>query len=234
MIGRERDSLEQRWALYGDLRQVRNHWYWRAGWREDRAFYTWHLTFDGQADLHQLVSRLHETIEGPEVDLVPPDGLHLTMQGVGFTDEVTDEDLETIVQAARERCRELAPFRILLGPVDPDAEGVGLLIAPWAPIEELRRALRCAIRSVWEAAPEDEHGFRPHVTLAYSASDTDATSLKHRLAQLRDLTPAQADIGQAQLIALRREGRRYAWDVIATVHLGHANGRPTPSRPVAT
>jgi hypothetical protein len=42
--------------------------------------------------------------------LVPLRWLHLTMQNVGFTDEVSDAECEAVVDTARVPCSELAPF----------------------------------------------------------------------------------------------------------------------------
>jgi hypothetical protein len=37
----------------------------------------------------------------PGLDLVPTEGLHITMQGLGFTDEITKADAHAIAEAAR-------------------------------------------------------------------------------------------------------------------------------------
>jgi 2'-5' RNA ligase len=220
MVTREQDSLHQRWQAYQSLGQLRKHWYWRPGWRAGRSFYTWHLTFDGGTEVHQLVDRMQTELNLPGLDLVPQEGLHLTMQGVGFTDEISDDAISPLVQAARDRCRQVAAFKITLGPVDPDAEGIGLLVDPWAPVEHLRRVIRDAIGSVRGDVPEPEEGFRPHVTIAYSGADVPPEEIRSRLAALRNLPPAVTEVRQVQLIALRRDERVYRWDVAATVPLG--------------
>jgi 2'-5' RNA ligase len=220
MVTREQDSLYQRWQAYKDLSRLRDHWYWRPGWRTGRSFYTWHLTFDGAIEVHKLVDRLQIELDLPGLDLVPQEALHLTMQGVGFTDEISDEDIRALVHAAHERCRYVAPFKLALGPVDPDAEGVGLLINPWTPVEDLRRTIRDAIGSVWADVPEPAEGFRPHITIAYSGADVPTEEIRTRLAALRDVPPAVSEVRQVQLIALRRDERMYRWDVAATVPLG--------------
>jgi 2'-5' RNA ligase len=221
MVAREQDSLQQRWQTYQNLERLREHWYWRPGWRSGRSFYTWHLTFDGAIEVHALVHRLQAELGMEGLDLVPAEGLHLTMQGVGFTDEVSENDVAAIVRAVQDRCHQLTPFTLRLGPVDPDAEGIGLLVDPWAPVEDLRRAVRSAIGSVWDDVPEAEEGFRPHVTIAYSGADAPVGEIRTRLAALRGLPPATTYATQVQLIALRRDEMAYRWDVTATVPLGN-------------
>ncbi|MEW2385555.1 2'-5' RNA ligase family protein [Micromonospora sp. NPDC047707] len=219
MSSRELANLHQRWTAYQDLPELTNHWYWRPGWRADRQFYTWHLTFEHQPQLHHLVTDLQRHLALPGLDLVPLDGLHLTMQGLGFTDEVSDADIEAIVAEARQRCGALPPLELSLGPVDPDAEGIGLLVRPWDRVEHLRATIRDAISAVWPTVPEPAQGFRPHVTIAYSGAPTPTEPIRARLAELRDQPPAKVNIRQMPLIALRRENRTYRWTTVATVPL---------------
>ncbi|MFG1779038.1 2'-5' RNA ligase family protein [Micromonospora sp. NPDC049051] len=219
MTSRELASLHQRWTAYQDLPKLIEHWYWRPGWRADRRFYTWHLTFEHQPELHRLVTGLQRQLVLPGLDLVPLDGLHLTMQGLGFTDEVSAPDLNAIVAEVRRRCAGLAPLELSLGPADPDAEGIGLLVQPWDRVEHLRATIRDAIGTVWPAVPEPAGGFRPHVTIAYSGSRAPTDPIRARLAELRNQPPARVTVSEVTLIALRRENRTYRWTTAATVSL---------------
>ncbi|MBC9004025.1 2'-5' RNA ligase family protein [Micromonospora aurantiaca (nom. illeg.)] len=220
MSSRELANLQQRWTAYQDLPELTVHWYWRPGWRADRQFYTWHLTFEHQPELHRLVTGLQRQLTLPGLDLVPLDGLHLTMQGLGFTDEVTTNDIEAIVAETQRRCAGLQPLELSLGPVDPDAEGIGLLVRPWDRVEHLRATIRDAISAVWPAVPEAAEGFRPHVTVAYSGSQAPTGPICARLAELREQPPARVTIRQATLIALRREDQTYNWTTVAVAPLG--------------
>ena len=232
MITTEQQSLDQRWQEYQRLDHIRSHWYWRPGWRVGRSFYTWHLTFEDATDLHQLTATLERDLDLDCLDRVPLEGLHLTMQGLGFADEVSDRDVEAIVDAARSQLRSLSPFDLSLGPVDPDAEGIGLLVSPWHAVVELRSAIRCAISQVWDDVPESGSGFRPHVTVAYSNADAPAEPVRELLDPLRLTPPVSAHVAMAQLIRLNRDEKVYRWDVAASVPLGPVqNSVPSPSHP---
>ncbi|GIJ62317.1 2'-5' RNA ligase family protein [Virgisporangium aurantiacum] len=220
MTSRELRSLRDRWTSYERLPTLSPHWYWRPGWRPGRTFYTWHLTFVGQATLHGLVADLQRSLRGPELDPVPPDGLHLTLQGVGFTDEVDTERITAVRRAAVKRCARLTPFDLTLGPVDPDPEGVGLLVRPWDAVERLRHALRAATAAACGTVPEPADGFRPHVTIFYSGAPAAVHAVRERLRPLRDRPPVDVTVRHVSLIALRREERRYSWDTVADVRLG--------------
>ena len=216
----ERESLDARWQEYQELVRLTDHWYWRPGWRVGRSFYTWHLTFSGATALHGLVDTLQRQLTLPGLDAVPRDGLHLTTQGVGFTDEVSDQDVDGIVAAARDQLAATEPFELTLGPVDPDAEGIGLLVQPWAAVTGLRLALRRAIRTIWDEVPEPEDGFRPHVTIAYSAADLPAAEIRERLRGLRSIPPVVAKVDAVELIRLNRDNKVYEWTVHSQVKLG--------------
>lgn len=73
------------------------------------------------------------------------------MQGVGFTDTVDGADLDAIVHAAQERCADLTPFTITLGPTRVDPEAGRLPVQPPEPIVALRATIRAAIADVWGA-----------------------------------------------------------------------------------
>lgn len=200
--------------------RMRDHWWWRPGWRVGRRFYAWHLTFVGQADLHRLVRDYQAHLQVPELDLAPLEGLHLTMQGVGFTDEVDQGELGDIVTAARDRCAHLAPFDLTLGPARLDAEGIMLSVAPAEPVRRLRAMIREGIAQVWgeERVPEPVEPFTPHVTMAYSNAEGAAAPVIERLERTR---PQQASttLDATRLIELERDAHVYRWRTWATVPL---------------
>jgi len=220
----ELDDFEQRWAEFADLEHLVNHWWWRPGWKPGRSFYTWHLTFDhpGAAPLHELVARLqHDLADVDGLDLIPQQWLHLTMQGLGFTDEVSDQDVADIVDAARDRLAFVPGFDLVLGPVEGDDEATGLLVRPRAAITWVRDLVRTAISTVWDEVPEGTE-FRPHVSIAYSSADVPTGPLRQRLAALRGLESVTVPVRGVQLIRLNRDEQMYTWDVVAEVALGPA------------
>jgi 2'-5' RNA ligase len=209
--------------------QMRNHWWWRPGWRPDRPFYTWHLTFndqtiqEGDAAFRRIVHDYQAHLDLPGLDMVPTEWLHLTLQGVGFVDEVSEQDITQIVGAARARCAQLSPVTVVLGPARISGEAVGLYVRPTEPVRQVRAALRAAIADAWgsDRVPEPEDPFTPHVTLAYSNADGSAAPFA---AVLATFPPASATvtIRAAQLIMLARDEHVYRWATRATVPLDSA------------
>lgn len=201
---------------------MRDHWWWRPGWRVGRSFYTWHITFAGQPGARRLVADHAPALARlPQLDPVPVQWLHLTLQGVGFADEVDRADLARIVVAARERCAELRPFTVTVGPAHVDPETVQMPARPREPLAGLRRTIRAAIGDVWgaEAVPEAEDGFRAHVSLAYANSAGPAEPVAEALRVKGDHT-AEIAVDSVSLIDLNRDRAAYEWVDVATVALG--------------
>src|SRR5215207_7326710 len=122
---------------------VRDHWYLRPGWREDRSFYTWHLTFADDDRVARLFAAYEPVIATmPGVAPVPLEWLHLTLQGVGFADRVEPGELQAIVEAAESRLERFRPFVVTIGPAVLDPESVQLPVTPAEPLQRLRDAIR--------------------------------------------------------------------------------------------
>ncbi|MGW2262136.1 2'-5' RNA ligase family protein [Streptomyces sp. NPDC001780] len=197
-----------------------NHWWWRPGWSAGRRFYTWHLVFDGQSDVHRFADQYRTALAGADgLDLIPDRWLHLTMQGVNFVDEVDEADVDLIVEAARARLAVVPAFDLTLSAPVLDPEAVLVPVHPQDPVRTVRAALRAAIGDVLPEVPEKAEGFRPHVSLAYSNSDGPADVISEALA-LASVEPATARIESAELIVLHRDNRMYEWEPYARVTLG--------------
>lgn len=201
---------------------MRNHWWWRPGWRLGRSFYTWHITFSQNPQLADFSSRHKQIIDKfKTLDQVPSGGLHITLQGIGFVDEVARADIDHIVAATRVRCSRSQAFEIEIGPTVVDAEGVYAPVHPIETVTELRKALREGISDIWgeENVPEGIEGFRPHLTLAYSNGAGSIGDVEAAL-KANDLGTVRTEISTVSLIDLNRDRRLYEWSEIATVRVG--------------
>ncbi|MGH3697002.1 MAG: 2'-5' RNA ligase family protein [Pseudonocardiaceae bacterium] len=201
---------------------TRDHWWWRPGWRKGRSFYTWHTTFSSSNPIRQIVSSYAPIISGiSTLDPVKIDGIHLTLQGVGFTDEVSSADINGIVASTLPRCAQLGPINARMDEPRIDEEAVHVNVHPIEQIAYVKLALRNGIGDVWghENVPESMDGFRPHITLAYSNG---VASIGHIDAAIKKCSLPVADvlISSVSLIKLNRDRGRYEWTEVATVTLG--------------
>jgi 2'-5' RNA ligase len=195
-----------------------NHWWWRPGWAQGRRFYTWHFTFQEAQDVHRLAEAYRRGLaDVPGLDLVPDRWLHLTMQGLGFVDEVSENDARAIADAAAARLSTVPAFELTLNRPEVTPEAIRWEAKPGEPPAEVRLAVREAIGEVWETAPERPDGFT-HVSIAYSNSDGPAAPVHEALAAV-DAAPATARIAHVELIVLSRDNQMYEWETFARVPL---------------
>jgi 2'-5' RNA ligase len=204
---------------------VTDHWWWRPGWRPGRRQYTWHVTFTALPAVRRLAAEVQDRLAGlPGLDLVPARWLHLTVQAIGFTDEVPGADLAAIVAAARRHLADAPAPRVRIGPAHVAAEGILLDVAPVDGLTRVRDGLRAAIAETWSAAAvPDPAAWVPHISVAYSRATGPAgpceRALPGRHAAVDVVIPA------VQLIVLGRDGYGYEWVDHATVPLpAHGTG----------
>ncbi|MFE5868830.1 2'-5' RNA ligase family protein [Streptomyces roseifaciens] len=196
-----------------------NHWWWRPGWRPGRTFYTWHLTFQDASDVHRLAETYRQALGVvPGLDLVPDQWLHLTMQGIGFVDEVPEEEARAIADAAASRLRAVPAFELTLRRPEITPEAVRWEAEPGHAPAAVRAAVRAAIADVRGDVPEAEDGFKPHVSIAYSSASGSSEPVAEALASV-EAEPATALVRGVQLIALHRDNQMYEWKQFAEVPL---------------
>jgi hypothetical protein len=131
---------------------ARDHWWWRPGWRPGRRFYTFHVTWRDQPAVQELAAQARARLaEIRGLDPVPGPWLHLTTQGIGFTDEVSGADLAAITAAARARLAAVHPVLVQSGRRRPCRKASPAGSARQEPL--IPSGTRCAPRSARYGAP---------------------------------------------------------------------------------
>ncbi|MFC4962166.1 2'-5' RNA ligase family protein [Streptomyces mauvecolor] len=199
---------------------MRDHWWWRPGWSVGRRFYTWHLTFDGQSDIHRFAAAYRSVLAPLSgLDLIPDQWLHLTMQGIGFVGEVDEQDVHNIAAAAEARLSGIPAFDVTLQAPVVDPEAILVAVQPDAAVRTVRNAIRAGIGDVLPQVPERAEGFTPHVSLGYSNGTGSAAPFASALAQAA-VPPAQGRVTHAELIVIHRDQHMYEWEPLAKCPLG--------------
>lgn len=208
-------------------REVRNHWWWRPGWREGRHFYACHFTLEDQPALRNLVRHYQEPLAGlPALDLIPARWLHLTMQGIGFVDEVSASDLAGVTERLREELARFPAPTVAFQSPTIRSEAVLLVAEPQEPLYRLRLTMYDAIAASLPPAKFSQPrpkatSFTPHVSLAYINSDTPAEPIAHALRGVTQPEAVTVTFRAASLLVFHRDRRMYEWT--------HAT--PLPLRP---
>lgn len=197
--------------------QLRNHWYWRPGWNANRRFYTWHLTFEGQHQLHDLVTAYQQALRDvPGLDLIPLEWLHLTIQGVGFTDEVHPNQARAIAEEASRLLAQLPPVELTFHQPLIRSEALALTPLPAPVIVTVRDTIRRSIAAVWGVGgvPETGNRFDPHLSFAYVNTDCPADATLQALTSVNQ-EPVHVAVKEASFIILNRDERLYRWRTFA-------------------
>ncbi|MBL7487623.1 2'-5' RNA ligase family protein [Frankia sp. AgB1.9] len=207
------------WEIFQRTEQLANHWYWRPGHRPGRNYLTWYFVFDDQALRDHIAHHQQALADLNYLDPVPPDGIHMTVQGVGFPDEVSPEAAERIGENADARMADIAPFTLTIGPIASYPGGTFLRAAPWHPVAEVRERLRQAIADELGAdqVPAEPARFKPHVSVTYCNATPPAGEVIRRLTELRQEPAIVVPVASVSLLELRREGHTYRWSTRHTV-----------------
>ncbi|MBB5979822.1 2'-5' RNA ligase family protein [Kribbella solani] len=204
-----------------DVTELRDHWYWRPGWRAGRSFYTWHITFADSPAVVDLGQQYAAALADlPEYDPIPLRWLHLTMQGIGFTDETERRTIDQIVEAARGRLAAIPPVDITIGPAQIDTEALKLPVQPVEALTGIRDAIRTAIADVrGEDNVTESPDYRPHVSIGYTNTTGPARRAVESLARHTPRT-TQMTVEAVALIDLNRDHKMYQWTTVAEAQLG--------------
>lgn len=198
----------------GDFTQTRNHWWWRPGWGPGARYATFHLTFELAPGLSSEALRCGRALSRvPNVDVVPPEWLHLTMTGVGFTADLDARALLDLADAVHAEAATLDVHPLTLDGLFLGREGLSLAAqtAPW--LTKLKWLQEDVVRrhlGVERAAEQ----FHPHVSLAYFRGDVDVPLL---LRAVEEASPREVVIDRPtlSLIDLGRDDEVYTWRVLS-------------------
>jgi 2'-5' RNA ligase len=204
---------------------VRNHWWWRPGWAEGRHFYACHLTLDDQPELRELVAGYQQALTGLQgIDLIPPQWLHLTMQGIGFTDEIDAAELAALAHALTAELATIESPTVQFRYLTVHPEAVYLKAHPAAVLYPLRLKMHHAVLSVLgserftEPVP-DRVKFLPHVSIGYINQDGGAEPIAAALGSLTT-KPVRVTFAKADLLEFHRDHRMYEWTSATALPIG--------------
>jgi 2'-5' RNA ligase len=202
-------------------RRLRDHWQWRPDWSVERACLLWYLTFEDAPTLSAQAEQAHARLRGMDsLDVVPLRWLHLTLDDVGFADELHPAQAEDVVRAAQAAVAGWVPPPLTLGPLDAMEDSVVLRAGPAEELADLHQRLRSATASVpGAAAVSGLDDFWPHVTLAYLNRECDPEEVMAPLSA-EPATQLVLAIPRLTLAAVTRRDRHYQWTACAQLPLG--------------
>lgn len=201
---------------FRQLDRLHNHWARPGG----RRSWQWYLTFEESPRLHALATRCQAAIAWPYYDLLPPEGLHLTLGRIAAEGEITAGQVAEVAAAAARACTALAPFDISIGRLGGTAGALGFAVGSSAQLRQLRDALHEATRLVVPGGRPPGPEFEPHVSIAYCNTDgVPAAQVIAVVEELRALPSVTTTVRAAVLVLLERLERAYVWRPVARTPL---------------
>ncbi|PVE04520.1 2'-5' RNA ligase family protein [Streptomyces scopuliridis] len=207
------------WAAFQAVSHMSNHWD-RPGWSGGRAYY-WMLTFPNERALINDARACQDAVTNPALDLVPADGLHITLNKVADSAAMGERDLARVVQVAQDTAPQA--FDLQVGPLAGSRGALRYSVAPWNPLISLHAILARAGTLAGAAGGRSTESFRPHLGIAYSNTTRPADSVISQVAELRGRPTLPVHVSHADLVELRRENATYRWDVISAITLSAGN-----------
>jgi 2'-5' RNA ligase len=204
------------WTSFAAVEHMSNHWD-RPGWVNGRHAYYWMIIPRSP----QLVSRAwhcQQELIHLGMDLIPPDGLHVTVIGIGDRGEVSLTCIDQLARYVREL--QLRSFRLSAHPLAGSRGALRFSLTPWTPLVRLHAALAEAGRIAGVPGGKPTKIYRPHLGIAYNNRDRQARPVIEAASQLRTLPAASLSVTQLDLVELRRENSAYRWDTLHSVPLG--------------
>ncbi|MFU8853430.1 2'-5' RNA ligase family protein [Micromonospora sp. SL1-18] len=187
------------------------------------------------ASLVRLVEGYQASLRGlSTLDLIPPGWLHLTMQGIGFVDEIGDSQVVELTDRLRDRLVTLTPSVVAFHRPIVRPEAVYLPADPPEPIRALRSVVHGVIAEVLgddrvEQLPRDAAAYRPHVSIAYSNARQDVGPIAEALNNVQT-EPVPVVLDHVDLLRFHRDHRMYEWTEAVPLRIGADRGEQMQGR----
>lgn len=215
-----------------------DHWHEIEGWPPARALQACYLTFDEPA-LRTTVRSYQEVLrQFDTLDLIRPEWLHLTVQGIRFVDELPLEVMRRVAASIEDRLQRLPALTVTVERPVLAGSAVLMPVRPIAAIAAVRDVIRALLLRAHPeigepfVLPGQAGEFDPHISIAYANGPTSATSVATALDRCQE-PPVELRVEHVTLMRLRRSDRMYHWTDAQRIPLGAdlPRGRPAPARP---
>jgi 2'-5' RNA ligase len=205
------------------VESVRNHWWWRPGWQAGRHLYYCHLILDDQPELRGLIRHYQDALAHlGNLDLIPPGSLHLTMQRIGFVDEIGPAGVTAVAARIADSLRGVPAPVVTFHRPAVWSEAVVLTALPAEPVYQVRLAVYRAAAAVigpFEGAAPRRSEFTPHVSVAYVNSDGPAQAIVDALRGV-ERPPVTVTFRVASILTFHRDRRMYEWTDAMPIPIG--------------
>ncbi len=199
---------------------------WPAAWAPDRRYLIFVAEVGQQASVTAAAERVLHAIAGLGVPPLDARRRHLTIQSVGFLDELPPNAASVVALEARAALAGCSPVEVSIAGAGSFAEAAVLWVEPWEALAAIRDLLLDGV-SLLEPAradrslPAEEGGFAPHVSIAYYVERIPTGPIAAALDLVGTFSDPPFSLDALQLISVGPpSGAQLDWEVMATFPLG--------------
>ncbi|MFD9773396.1 2'-5' RNA ligase family protein [[Kitasatospora] papulosa] len=204
------------WNAFQTVGRMTNHWE-RPGWVPGHRAYYWMLTFPDEPELIDQARRCQQALADLDMDEVPHDGLHITMNKIGSCADVEPRTVDLLAHVAGGRLG--SRFELRAEPMAGSKGAIRFSVTPWTQLVELHTALHRAGQDAGVPGGRPSSLFRPHLGILYNNRERRAAPVIDAVSDLRKRPSVALHLKRVDLVELRREGRTYRWDVLHSLAL---------------
>jgi 2'-5' RNA ligase len=182
----------------------------------ERTLY-WHVLMADQPDVADLARQAADRLAPfSGLHMTPTGRLHMTTLVAGPADDVSDGQLQQMVQSAAERLDGAKPIHARIGKSLYHAEAITLAVTPAESLAPIRAAAVRASEKIGFAAA-DRADWIPHITLCYS---TASQAAKPIIDALGNRLP-EREISISSLSLVIQDGPERDWNctTVSTIRL---------------
>jgi 2'-5' RNA ligase len=193
-------------------------------WPDDREDWHWHILPPDEAA--RLVEGYTSLTTHEGLHQVAPQWLHISLLHSAPVEEVSQSEVDAIIDKVREECAKIKPFELTIG--RPSVGTVAIECPAWP---------GPAPRRLWEIVADASRGVfgdryptmpapgkhYPHASLAYAgeeAAKADRGDLKVKLSDAGDAGNVTFTVEKISLVAQKHDGKFITWRHTVDVPLG--------------
>jgi 2'-5' RNA ligase len=201
--------------------RMRDRWSRRTEPPLGRGTIYWHVLMHAYPEARAAAMDAQETLAGfAGLHMTPLRWLHMTTLAVGSTDEITRNQMSTMVSVAQQLLRDVTPIRVTVGRVLYHPEAIMLRVEP---VEVLRPILDTAQSATREVVGhvgvinELFPSWTPHMTVSYSTAEQPVEPIFSALG--KSIRAREVLIDSLTLVIQWGPERHWDWEPVGTAHL---------------
>jgi 2'-5' RNA ligase len=191
-------------------------------WPRGREDYHWHVLPGTELARDHLARPYRELTAWPGLMPVRPEHMHVTVQHLAPTAEITSAEVEAIATLVAERCAYIAPFAVTASRAQAWETSIVCPLRPGYLLATLWQVTTSAAMEITGGRLGIHPAvYHPHLTLAYATARVDTEPMRAWLADC-DAGEVALPITRLALVAQRHDGREITFRVLRDIPLADA------------